>query len=278
MLRSDSAGTAGGREDGPARGRHPAGAGAAFVPAAASAATSAATASPGRIAAPGSHESALIAARGLVNAAGGTAIGSDVAQAVRMAMANNLRPHYVSTEESELLREAQRRKEWRARYAAGLKAQREGEEAVLSDAVVLLAEQCFGALRRLPALRYFDDESLHRLVRRGRVRRFDRYQCIYSQGSPAYSLLVLVEGGAQCRAATDAGPGRDLAPFSVLGLETLAGLDGDTPTYREETAMATQPCIAMLLPHTALCSMLKHGTVRPEVMAELRRVTRHVSK
>ena len=70
-------------------------------------------------------------------------------------------------------------------------------------------------------------------------------------------------------AFTDVGPGRALSPLAVFGLEALADLDGSAPALREESAMAAQPCVCLLIPRPQLCTLMRHGSLRPAARAQL---------
>lgn len=98
---------------------------------------------------------------------------------------------------------------------------------------------------------------------------------LYAEGTPAASLLVLIHGKVECRAATDMGGGRCISPQTAFGLETLAGLDRPVPVPREESAMATQPCVVLLIPRTQLCSLMQHGSLREEAKGLLRKQVMH---
>ena len=133
------------------------------------------------------------------------------------------------------------------------------------------AEVGFLALRKLAALRFFDDSSLHRLVRQGRVRCFDRYKTVYCQGASAWSLFVLVDGVIHCRAVTDEGAGRRLTPTTIFGLETLAELAQPCPCAREEEAVASQQAICLVIKRDHIRAMVLHGTLQPEARIGLRK-------
>lgn len=195
---------------------------------------------------------------------------TDVQRAVDEIRMTTLRPRQLSSEEMEAARLVQRTDEFRTQLQAQLCAQKSEQAHVFASSVTDIAAQCFGALRKLPALRFFEDDALHRLVRRARVRNFSRYAAIYAEGALALSLVVLVQGCAHCSSALDVGSGRRVSAGNVCGLEALASLDGGAPALREESAIASQPCICLLISQPLLCSLMEHGSLRPEAWAIVR--------
>ena len=148
------------------------------------------------------------------------------------------------------------------------------EETELCEDREVCEQRGFSALRKLTSLQYFDDESLRRLVQHGQVRRFSRYQALYSEGAVALSLLILVGGVVQCQALTDES-GRKLRTEAVFGLETLAGIAEPWPSLREESTIALQPSVCLLVQRDHLRAMMVSGGLKKPAA---RKVSRRLSR
>jgi len=198
-------------------------------------------------------------------------ISTIVDQTVQTVMAHSVRPQNLSPEEADALHKAQQsHKFWtqRARLLAVHKAE---QDSLFKSKVGDFAEEAFAVLRKQACMRHFDDDSLQRLVRQGRVKQYGRYNTIYQEGALAQSLFLLLQGVVLCSAAVDAGPGRSVAPMTAFGLEVLSGLDRRVPMHREESAIAELPCVCLAIPRTQLCTLLHLGSLRPEARKLLRR-------
>ena len=123
--------------------------------------------------------------------------------------------------------------------------------------VTVVADLATTALRGLPALRHLTDETIHRLVRRGRLQRRSRYQHFYHEGAQADGLFILVSGTVRLAAGRDQSRhGREVKPPAVLGLEALAALAEPTGEERLEGAMALRPSVCVHLPSHSIRSAI----------------------
>ena len=81
-------------------------------------------------------------------------------------------------------------------------------------------EASFTALRRLPAFQHFNDETVMRIARLGKVQRRERYAMLYHEGSPPDGLFVLLSGTVRLSSGRDVN-GREIRAVTLFGMEAF---------------------------------------------------------
>jgi CRP-like cAMP-binding protein len=136
-------------------------------------------------------------------------------------------------------------------------------------------------LAGIPFFSGLDAESLERIGRGLRTRRFRRGEVIFHQGDPGDALFIVMSGAIKIMLPSDTGDEAILAtlrPGDVFG--ELALLDG---APRSATAVALEPTETLILPRLQFRELLAtepavRDALLASIAAELRRLTNHVEE
>jgi CRP-like cAMP-binding protein len=136
-------------------------------------------------------------------------------------------------------------------------------------------------LAGIPFFSGLDAESLERIGRGLRTRRFRRSEVIFHQGDPGDALFIVMSGAIKIMLPSDTGDEAILAtlrPGDVFG--ELALLDG---APRSATAVALEPTETLILPRLQFRELLAtepavRDALLASIAAELRRLTNHVEE
>ncbi len=137
------------------------------------------------------------------------------------------------------------------------------------------------SLRRCALFAHADDDTVRKVARGLRRRRFRRNEVIFHQGDPGDSLHIVASGTAKVTLPSTEGEEAIIAtlrPGDFFG--ELALLDG---APRSATAVALEPMETITLPRADFRQLLDGDTgLRDALLAglshELRRITRHVEE